>query len=302
MEPDNNLQEKKILTPIAPVQETSTYAITNEFVAISDSSSLSSKDSNFVFFFGNASTGKSVILASMLYHMNARVGAIRPKRNSPNTKEAEVLLFDFLDNIRKGILPARTTVNQVTRLDMVFEPNNKSKKVKPIDLTFLEMAGEDHMKIRRGGTFHRSIEEYLNSDIPLNFILVTDYNTAKEDDSLMFSFFNELERKGRNFKSVNAILVIAKWDKSGAMGVSSEEHLADYIQRNMPMTNQKMDTYGLSKTFYTVGSVEKNENGEDRLQELNLSTAKVLTNWLYESITNVSLDYEGTFWERLFGK
>jgi hypothetical protein len=70
----------------------------------------------------------------------------------------------------------------------------------------------------------------------------------------------------------------------------------------MPMTNQKMDTYGLSKTFYTVGSVEKNENGEDRLQELNLSTAKVLTNWLYESITNVSLDYEGTFWERIFGK
>ena len=42
MEPDNNLQEKKILTPIAPVKETSTYAITNEFVAISDSSSLSS--------------------------------------------------------------------------------------------------------------------------------------------------------------------------------------------------------------------------------------------------------------------
>jgi hypothetical protein len=303
MEPNNIPQQKKVLTPIvAPVLETSMYAANDEYIAISDSSSLSSKDSNFIFFFGNASTGKSVILASMLYHMNAREGVIRPKRNSPNTKEAEVLLFDFLDNIRKGILPARTTVNQVTRLDMVFEPNNKSKKVKPIDLTFLEMAGEDHMKIRRGGTFHRSIEEYLNSDIPLNFILVTDYNTAKEDDSLMFSFFNELERKGRNFKSVNAILVIAKWDKSGAMGVSSEEHLADYIQRNMPMTNQKMDTYGLSKTFYTVGSVEKNENGEDRLQELNLSTAKVLTNWLYESITNVSLDYEGTFWERLFGK
>ena len=302
MELNKNPQEKKVLTPRIQAEETTTNNITDEFVDISDSSSLSSKDSNFIFFFGNASTGKSVILASMLYHMNARAGAIRPKRNSPNTKEAEVLLFDLLDNIRKGILPARTTVNQVTRLDMVFEPNNKSKKVKPIDLTFLEMAGDDHMKIRRGGSYHRSIEEYLNSDIPLNFILVTDYNTAKEDDSLMFSFFNELERKGRSFRSVNAILVIAKWDKSGSMGVSSEEHLADFIQRNMPMTNQKMDTYGLAKTFYTVGSVEKNQKGEDRLLELNLSTAKVLTDWLYESITNVSLDYEGTFWERIFGK
>jgi hypothetical protein len=301
MEQNKNTPEKKVLTPRTPTTETITSSA-DEFVAISDSSSLASKDSNFIFFFGNASTGKSVILASMLYYMNARAGAIRPKRNSPNTKEAEVLLFDLLDNIRKGILPARTTVNQVTRLDMVFEPNNKSKKVKPIDLTFLEMAGDDHMKIRRGGSYHRSIEEYLNADIPLNFILVTDYNNAKEDDSLMFSFFNELERKGRSFKSVNAILVIAKWDKSGSMGVSSEEQLADFIQRNMPMTNQKMDTYGLSKTFYTVGSVEKNERGEDRLQELNLTTAKVLTDWLYESITNISLDYEGTFWERIFGK
>lgn len=301
MEQNKNTPEKKVLTPRTPTTETITSS-PDEFVAISDSSSLASKDSNFIFFFGNASTGKSVILASMLYYMNARAGAIRPKRNSPNTKEAEVLLFDLLDNIRKGILPARTTVNQVTRLDMVFEPNNKSKKVKSIDLTFLEMAGDDHMKIRRGGSYHRSIEEYLNADIPLNFILVTDYNNAKEDDSLMFSFFNELERKGRSFKSVNAILVIAKWDKSGSMGVSSEEQLADFIQRNMPMTNQKMDTYGLSKTFYTVGSVEKNERGEDRLQELNLTTAKVLTDWLYESITNISLDYEGTFWERIFGK
>ena len=121
MEPNNIPQQKKVLTPIvAPVLETSMYAANDEYIAISDSSSLSSKDSNFIFFFGNASTGKSVILASMLYHMNAREGVIRPKRNSPNTKEAEVLLFDFLDNIRKGILPARTTVNQVTRLDMVF--------------------------------------------------------------------------------------------------------------------------------------------------------------------------------------
>lgn len=301
MEQNKNLVEKKVLTPRTTIVDKVTNSTAEEFVAISDSSSLSSKDSNFIFFFGNASTGKSVILASILYHMNARAGAIRPKRNTPNTKEAEVLLFDLLDNIRKGILPARTTVNQVTRLDMVFEPNNKSKKVKPIDLTFLEMAGDDHMKIRRGGSYHRSIEEYLNSDIPLNFILVTDYNTANEDDSLMFSFFNELERKGRNFKSVNAILVIAKWDKSGSMGVASSEHLNDFIQRKMPMTNQKIDTYGLCKTFYTVGNVEKNEKGEDRLKEVNLATAKVLTDWLYESITSVSLDYEGTFWERLFG-
>lgn len=294
------MTQKKILTPrvLVPQEQNQSSRSNNKSIAISGSSSLVSKDSNFVFFFGKASTGKSVILASMLYYMNARAGAIRPKEGTPNTHEAEVLLFDFLDNLSKGVLPKRTIVQQVTRLDITFDPNNKSKKVKPIDLTFLEMSGEDHIKIRRGGTYHRSINEYLQSDIPLNFILVTDFETASDDDSLMFSFFNELERQGRRLN--NAILVVAKWDMSGSIGVSNEDQLADFIDRYMPMTNQKIDTYDLSKTFYTVGRVEKNENGEDRLQELNLNTARVLTEWLYKSITGVDLNFEGTFWEKLF--
>lgn len=302
MEQNKNNPEKKVLTPTNVIPNTSNNTSKNEFVPIADSSSIAAKDSNFVFFFGNASTGKSVILASMLYHMNAIAGTIRPKHSTPNTREAEVLLFDLLDEIKRGKLPSRTTKDVVTRIDLIFEPNNKSKKVKPIDLTFLEMAGDNHVEVRRGGTYHRSIEEYLNADIPLNFILVTDYDNASDDDSLMFSFLNELERKGRNFKSVNAILVVAKWDKSGSMGVSSTDQLDDFISERMPMTNQRINNYSLYKTFYTVGNVVSNDDGDERLNQLSLSTAKVLTDWLYQSIAGIDLNYEGTFWERLFGK
>lgn len=280
---ENNTQNHSSFVPIA---KTTTHSVKE-------------KDSNFIFFFGTAESGKSVILSSIIYYLSSQAGVIRPRLNTPNSREAEVLLFDFLENLRKGILPSRTTRDQVTRLDLVFEPNNKSQKVPPINLTFLETSGENHNEIRRGGNYHSSIEEYLSANIPLHFLLVTSYDTAHNDDALMFTFLNELERKGKSLKSVNAILIISKWDKSGSMRVASAEQLEHFIAERLPMTSQRLDTYGLNKTYYTIGQVDKTESGEQHLTSLNLQTAQVLSNWLYQSITGYAIDYEGTFWERI---
>lgn len=271
-----------------------------DFVPIAKtiSNDIRNKDSNFVFFFGTAESGKSVILSSMLYYLRSYAGVLRPKLGTPNSKEANVLLSDFFENIRQGVLPNRTTRDQVTRLDLVFEPNNRSTRVVPIDLTFLETSGENHNDIRRGGSYHSSIETFLNANIPLTFIIVTSYETAYKDDSLINEFLDELERKGKNLKSVNAILVISKWDKSGRMDVESAEALDDYISDHLPMTSQRIDTYGLSKTYYTIGSIQ-NTTGSEKIDLLNLSTAEVLAKWLYRSIVGYDLDYEGTFWERI---
>ncbi|PWN72216.1 hypothetical protein C1631_006345 [Chryseobacterium phosphatilyticum] len=271
-----------------------------DFVPIAKtiSNDIKNKESNFVFFFGTAESGKSVILSSMLYYLRSYAGVLRPKLGTPNSKEANVLLSDFFENIRQGILPNRTTRDQVTRLDLVFEPNNKSKKVVPIDLTFLETSGENHNDIRRGGSYHSSIESFLNANIPLTFIIVTSYESAYKDDSLINEFLDELERKGKNLKSVNAILVVSKWDKSGRMDVESAEELDNFIAERLPMTSQRIDTYGLSKTYYTIGSLQ-NATGQEKIDLLNLSTAEVLSKWLYRSIIGYDLDYEGTFWERL---
>ena len=271
-----------------------------DFVPIAKtiSNDIRNKDSNFVFFFGTAESGKSVILSSMLYYLRSYAGVLRPKLGTPNSKEANVLLSDFFENIRQGVLPNRTTRDQVTRLDLVFEPNNRSKRVVPIDLTFLETSGENHNDIRRGGSYHSSIETFLNANIPLTFIIVTSYETAYKDDSLINEFLDELVRKGKNLKSVNAILVISKWDKSGRMDVESAEALDAFISEHLPMTSQRIDTYGLSKSYYTIGSIQ-NTTGSEKIDLLNLSTAEVLAKWLYRSIVGYDLDYEGTFWERI---
>ena len=272
----------------------------NDFVPIANNSSadVNNKDSNFIFFFGVSASGKSVILSSMLYYLSSQAGVLRPKLGTPNTKEAQVLLADFFENIRQGILPDRTTRDQVTRLDLIFEPNNKSKKVPPINLTFLETAGGNHQDITRGGTYHSSVEKYLNAKIPLSFIIVTSYDTAHRDDTLINEFLDELERKGNNLQSINVILVISKWDKSGRMDVSSEEELDNFINDRLPRTNNRINSYELSKTYFTIGNIVNSGHGE-RISLLNLASAEVLSKWLYESIVGYPLDYEGTFWERI---
>ncbi|MCT2406125.1 hypothetical protein NZD88_00975 [Chryseobacterium antibioticum] len=285
---------------LKPLSFDNDQQIQEDFVPISRtiSNDIKNKESNFVFFFGTADSGKSVILSSMLYYLKSHAGVLRPKLGTPNSKEANVLLSDFFENIRQGILPNRTSRDKVTRLDLVFEPNNKSKKVVPIDLTFLETSGENHNEIRRGGSYHSSIESFLNANVPLTFIIVTSYDSAHREDSLINEFLDELERKGKNLKSVNAVLIISKWDKSGRMDVESAEELEGFISDRLPMTAQRINTYGLSKSYYTIGSVQ-NSVGQERVNLLNLSTAEVLSKWLYRSITGYDLDYEGTFWERL---
>lgn len=256
------------------------------------------RDSNFVFFFGNPQSGKSVILSSLLYHLSSQVGVLRPIIGNPNSQEVQTLLYDFYENIRQGFLPERTTVGKVLEIDLVFEPNNKSKKVGPVNLTFLEASGEDLSAIRRGGNFQSHISKYLSSNVPLTFIIVTSYDTADQDDTLINEFLDELERRERNLRPVNIILVISKWDLSGRMDVESSEELNNFITNNLRRTSQRFDANELSKTFYTIGNIESMD-GKQKITLLNLETAGILSNWLYESITGYPLDFEGTIWEKI---
>ncbi|MBV6879034.1 hypothetical protein NG800_003085 [Epilithonimonas ginsengisoli] len=270
------------------------------FVPTSNGSTttVQNKDSNFVFFYGTSASGKSVILSAILYYMNSYAGVLRPKLGSPNSREAHVLLADFFENIKRGILPNRSTRDQVTRLDFVFDPNNKSKKVLPVSLSFLETNGENHNEISRGGKYHESIDAYLNSDIPLNFIIVTSYDRAHQEDAKIVEFLDYLERKGKNLKNVNVLLVISKWDKSGSMGVDNEQHLENFISERLSMTNNRIDTYNLNKTYFTIGNVQ-NQGGVEKITLLNLESAEVISKWLYNNIVGYDLDYEGTFWEKI---
>ena len=111
-------------------------------------------------------------------------------------------------------------------------------------------------------------------------------------------FLDYLERKGKNLKNINVLLIISKWDKSGNLGVENEQQLENFVSERLSMTNNRVDTYNLSKTYFTIGNVEKQGEGE-KITLLNLESAEVVAKWLYHNIVGYDLDYEGTFWERI---
>lgn len=119
--------------------------------------------------------------------------------------------------------------------------------------------------IRRGGTFQSHISKYLSSNVPLTFIIVTSYDTADQDDTLINEFLDELERKGKNLWPINIILVISKWDLSGRNGCREPlEELDNFVTNNLRRTSQRFDANELSKTFYTIGNVES-KDGKQKL-------------------------------------
>jgi hypothetical protein len=294
-----SFENEEELKPLS-LENNTTHQSNDDFVPISRGANneIKNEDSNFVFFFGVSASGKSVILSSILYYLSSQAGVLSPKSGTPNSKEAQVLLADFFENISKGILPNRTTRDQVTRIDLKFEPSNKSKKVPPINLTFLETAGANHQDINKGNQYHSSIDSYLNAKIPLNILIVTSYDSAHKEDSLIYQFLNRLVEKGIESRFVNIILVISKWDLSGKGGVTSEDELESFISERLPMTNNRINAYEFSKTYFTIGKIETNGNTE-KITNLNLDSAEIISKWLYECITGYPLDYEGTFWERI---
>ncbi|MEG2509912.1 MAG: hypothetical protein RSA74_10720, partial [Chryseobacterium sp.] len=72
------------------------------FVPIEPPTQIQNYDSNFVFFFGVSASGKSVILSAILYYLKTKGGVLRPISGTPNTREAQVLLADFFENISRG--------------------------------------------------------------------------------------------------------------------------------------------------------------------------------------------------------
>ena len=265
---------------------------------------IGNKESNFVFYFGVSGSGKTVILAAMLYYFGTQAGTLGAKLDSLNTKEASVLLHELYKCLENGVFPDRTTVHDITRLDLVFRPNNKSKKVTPINLTFLETAGSNHLAITKGGAYHSSIVRYLRANIPLHVIIITSCETAANDDVLIDEFFRILEENGKDLTSLNVILVISQWDKytlRKSTG-SNKKDTDEFIKNNLHLTNQLINTYQLSKTCFTIGNVIKITTAgkeKEKIDPVNLTSAEVLAKWLYKSIVGISLDYEGTFWERI---
>ncbi len=289
-------QETTDVYPTNTIQEDDDYVPVNRKSA----TTLANKDSNFICSVGTGGSGKSVILASLLYAIQTEYGVLNPKIGAPHTQETMLLLNKFYKGMSTGQLPERTILDKVSRLDFVFKPNNKSEKVPAIDLTFLETAGDNWNEVLKNGVLHSSIENFITADIPITFMLITGCNDAHKDDVLFSQVLFYLTKRRYNLKNTNVILIISKWDKMGTENVESEEVLDNFVIERLPMTHNYLETYGLTKTYYTVGELQPDRStGGEKIQRLNLDSARRLAKWIYKSIVGYDLEYQGTLWEQI---
>jgi len=228
------------------------------------------QNTNYVFVFGNTGSGKSTLMAALAKFFSLKTVI----QTNPINVDGSGMLYKWISDLSANKFPDRSRVGDIYEIDLGLEFVKGERDL--LQITFLEMSGEDLVKIdlRQGSEqleekFKRYIE---NSKM---FIVVTDPQRAKEDDILMWQFFNYLSNNGINMSRIG--LVVTKWD------LADKASLKEFVTQNMPQTTNWLhsDNIEEGKVFsFTVGDIQN-----DSIKTLNLNDCEKIGKWIYQTLT-----------------
>jgi len=261
------------------------------------------KESNFVFLFGGAQRGKTVVTSSIINFLSSveaggKLTPFRLKRgNEAGGDDPGRVLFN---KIRRAFaeqrFPLRTTLvgdKEPIYVNVRFAPSPKMD-ADPISMTFLEMPGEDLEKVDTPDGGYGELPSRINAffkvkDIKLAFILVTEPATAFEDDQLMASFIDYVCDLDSRFETSRLLLLVTKWDRyEGELSVS------EFVAENMRLTFAKLHEPRHSIAGFSIGEVVTMDK-QPFLKSFNPDYAKGVVNWLYTEFTGKPLYRLGGF-------
>lgn len=247
---------------------------------------------NFIFAFGNLGVGKSTLLASLVHLLYLRA----PIHGNSNNRDGKVMLLDWVEKLRDQEFPIRSRIGEILEIDVKTKWITSIENLKKI--TFLEMSGEDltiEIDIRkiRLGISNEGKDMLINSasdndHLPLNvrlrnylklskiFLLITDVESAREDDQLMFQFFDYLRESG--IRKPAAALIITKWDMVGNF-----QTVESFVREKMPQTLRHFESDYLAEKRifpFSVGEVDST-----KIKNLNLEYSKEIITWILENLT-----------------
>lgn len=230
-------------------------------------------NTNYIFTFGNVGVGKSTLMAGVakILFQNAVVF-----HNPHNLKGSQFLLIQWLDKLNNFEFPPRSKKGVIIEIDMGVE-FYKADESELVQITFLEMAGEDLSAgdMREGnGKLLSEFEQYVKT--AKLFLVVTDVNNAAKDDILIWQFFNKLFEY--DVLKTPVALIVSKWDL-----YEKEGDFKEFFDSNLPQTanwlrSEKLDN---PKVFpFSIGSID-----EGKIDKLDLRYGKDLSKWIYERLT-----------------
>jgi len=249
--------------------------------------SLQAKNSNFIFVFGYTGSGKTTVLAAIdLYIRRKYAKTINPTGNKDGINH----INKIVRNITFGEFPNATPAGTIVEYDVALTHPVSDETV---NLTFIEMAGEDLRKINTDdedagtGDLRSEIKKYLTCpDISISFLLIADYKerieTLREDD-LFMNFFGYVRNLEVPLQNVGVI--VSKFDKD----VTDRLLLNDVVEDYLPQTKRFMENRSIienAKIFpFSIGEVVQEEGDEPRITAIDLRDTDAVVNWLFDSFS-----------------
>jgi hypothetical protein len=271
---------------------------------------LKDRNTNFIFFFGKPASGKSHVMASLIYYMKtSEYGDLITLES--NTRESHLLVDEMFNAVQMGTT-LNATPSQIggleppTEIDFVFRPKNKSQP--EMRFTFLEMSGEnlEVVQIKKNkehtGQLPETIDIFLRCpDIKLFFFLLTSHDEAFNDANLLNRFLDYVFNKNNNFDNARYLLAITKWDTYRGKFKKSVE---DFASNTLPQVYQRLikEKTINAITNYSLGIFEKDKAADgspiDVMVKTDTTKAELVTEWLYKEITGRSLVPEPSLWQK----
>jgi len=262
---------------------------------------LKSLDTHFVFFFGKYKSGKSVILASLLRSLRhgGGKGEFHPNIEKPFDRGA-VLVSDLEGYMDDNRFPPRTKQGNVICVNGEFTPNDQ--RFADLDITFLEMSGEDLTEVAiqhdSVGSLPSHIDVYLKADgLPIVFILVSPWMEAAQDDKVIAQFLDYVKAASPKGHSANSrmFLLITQWDTYKGQATALE-----FAKANMKKTYNAIRSFRNIVNEYSVGRVVAVDK-QPYIDPFNDEYPSRLWNQIYMTFTGRDL-MKKSFFQWLFGK
>ncbi|OOR88253.1 hypothetical protein B0181_08395 [Moraxella caviae] len=187
---------------------------------------------NYVLMLGKADSGKSFIIASLVYYMKTHLkGLVR--LNQDLATDEEILLFnriiEMFSNPQKSL--QRTSELEFYELNLIYQPEDSTKP--PMELTFVDASGEHFARAYKGegasnvGELPDYLEAILESNVNCKFAFVYDQSLeAREREQrdrdeiftpqvqMLSTLFDKIRAMQDKYgKTYPKILLLSKADK-----------------------------------------------------------------------------------------
>jgi hypothetical protein len=260
-----------------------------------------SEDKHFVFFFGSPAAGKTAILGSVIQAMQRPEvqGRLFVHGAGDGYFKHGLALWD---QIRRAFdqkqFPTRTKVGGTIQLHAQYKPPGNGT---PMDLIFLEMAGEDLKKVMitdKGGRslpFH--IGQFLRlPQLKVAFIVTTPWQDATRDDAMIDDFLSYVNETAPHLIESRIILLVTKWD---TFPNAATMPIEQFVQLKMPRTSNKISAKRNIIQPFSVGKIIPFEgDAGDIIASFDYAAGQRLFASIYETFTGITVGKpKKRFWE-----